>query len=157
MIPLAVQPTLTTVTKDISQFAQPSWASTKVDINPSIITSITIAPSIDDLSSPVSGSFEVTELKVNGIGKVGVVGKDKMKDLQIFAMSNGDLHILSNEQGRYNISVYTGEGKLVSSQQTELYSGMNYIDHAADFSKGLYMVRLTGDNSTVVKKFIVTK
>jgi len=99
----------------------------------------------------------LTDIQVNG-----PVGEpEKHQDQTAFNIfpnpSRGIFHLtVSNSQGAVNLSVLDLQGKMVYSDV--LLSKSGKISHQIDLSgyaKGIYFLRLTGDQTTMVEKIVI--
>ncbi|NTW25311.1 MAG: PKD domain-containing protein [Lentimicrobium sp.] len=67
--------------------------------------------------------------------------------------------LISDLQGEFELEVYSSTGKILYSQPISLYKGDRYNDYFnfSHFTNGVYLLRLKGFDTTILKKLIISK
>ncbi len=155
MISLPASTTLVTVSKDINQFAQPSWATITGELAPDSITEISVAPDVDTEPGALSGSIEITALKIYGIGTIQNIQQMNNQTMSLYFMNDGNLIVNSKQNGNFDMTVYSVEGKLINSEKVNIKEGTNIIPLKSNLSNGIYYIKTSNDKTTIVKKIAI--
>jgi len=67
--------------------------------------------------------------------------------------------IIADLSGEFSLDVYAYSGKILSSQQIRLNKGglYNSTFNFSQYANGIYLIRLMGNNTTILKKLIIAK
>jgi hypothetical protein len=67
--------------------------------------------------------------------------------------------MIADLSGEFSLEVYSYSGKILSSQQIGLNKGSLYNStfNFSQYAKGIYLIRLRGDNTTILKKLIISE
>jgi len=142
----------------INSFAQPSWSTgLSIPLALDSVTEVDIQPNVDVTTSSVSGTVVVSQLElcreVTGISQHSM----NNSDINIYGISKGDLYLYSSKSGKYNVDVYTIDGKLVYDSENNISEGINNIGMNGSLSNGIYLVKVMNNQTVTVKKVVVTQ
>lgn len=155
-IELPVQATAVSITKNITDFKQPSWATTILPLDLTKVTSIAISPNIDTETAADKGKFTFSELQLYGLYLPTPVGAgiqtfDNL-NVNMYTDVLHNLHVQVNETNTYTIHVFTMEGKMLFNTSRLIAAGSDMFNLPASLNKGIYIVRISTNKGIGVKK-----
>lgn len=154
MIKLGIAATSTTISKDITAFAQPSWATTVLPIDLSKVSGVSVSPDVDTQAAGLSGSFEISSLKIYGLGATTVLN-EALKGVSLLTINSSNLILTSEIAKEYSINLYTIDGKKVFSTTQLLNEGQNNIAIGHTLTSGIYMINIQNDVTSVTEKLFI--
>ncbi|ERP31598.1 polysaccharide deacetylase [Chitinivibrio alkaliphilus] len=133
-------------------------------IDPSTITGIEIKPlapenasdgSWSTRSEPYDVEFSIANLTLYGEGieqgTVSIIDTERttsISDLAVNTLNNNALSLNVAQSGKYDVSVATASGRIVTSlSSTELSQGVNNIE-LNNLARGVYMINVRGVNNS---------
>ncbi|MEI7675311.1 MAG: T9SS type A sorting domain-containing protein [Bacteroidales bacterium] len=98
------------------------------------------------IANPTNSINAIQEVKINDNG------------LNIFSNTRQNVLNISysgTTSGIYTLKIYNTDGRCVRNQKINLYEGINNISiDASNLARGIFLVQLSGQNTTATKKFI---
>lgn len=158
-IELPIATSATTITANLEDFAPDPFGPAKNDtIELAEISSMVIAPSEPaNASNTISGNFTISKLRVYGIGQsteLTPIKNIQVDDVTMFAIDD-KLNIISQDDGTFDFTIYTINGRVVKSEKMKLVKGNNTSTLGSSLSSGMYLMRLTNSEKSMVKRVFI--
>lgn len=157
MIQLPATASYTTITKAITDFAQPAWATNKIALDLGKVNSIAFAPDVDTEAGSESGTFSINNFVVYGvyIAPTSIAGSLKKKHASINIDEYNNLIINKTENDTYKISCISIDGKLIFQAIRNPNNNNIIIPLNKNLASGIYVIKVeTKTNCTSQKIFI---
>ncbi len=138
---------------DTTNFHQPDWVTSKVALDLSAVSSVSISPTVAG-----STNLTVTRLVIFGTGpllRVVPIRQRQQASLLRSGVSceNRMMHLTVPTSGLWKLSIYRPDGKLISERNFTLNVGTGIVP--APNAAGVYIARLSGCGVAFVNKVIL--
>ena len=144
----------------VTDFKQPSWVTNPTPLDLTKIHDVMFVPTVDAVNGGTA-TLEINEVILYGYEPATPVvnnfAKTKAQGLAIHRVTPRSFSISVPEQGNYTLSIYTLDGKQITSMRNQYFSrGTHTVTwNSNTLSTQVYLVTLKGNKAKVAKKAVI--